>query len=114
MRSSFLSNQNYSFKNRKDSLQTHAVLLIILLELEISGVVVQKIHKKKTKIGCFYCFSEEFLSKNDFEAVLTTYCCYDYDVSDSEIAEKIAIDQKDDHKSSLWVIDCCINQLYHQ
>ena len=29
-------------------------------------------------------FSEEFLGKNDVEAVLATLCCYDYDVTASE------------------------------
>ena len=28
--------------------------------------------------------SYDFLSENDFEAVLTTFCCYDYGVNSSE------------------------------
>ena len=39
-------------------------------------------------------FSEEFLGKNDVEAVLATLCCYDYDVTASETVEKIVTDQK--------------------
>ena len=31
---------------------------------------------KTAKSGGFY---EELVSENDFEAVLTTFCCYDYD-----------------------------------
>ena len=29
-------------------------------------------------------FSEEFLNKNDVEAVLATSCCYEYGANDSE------------------------------
>ena len=39
-------------------------------------------------------FCEEFLSKNDFEAVLATFCCYEYGVNASEAAQKMAADQK--------------------
>ena len=39
-------------------------------------------------------FCEEFLSKNDFEAVLATFCCYEYGVNASEAAQKMATDQK--------------------
>ena len=35
-------------------------------------------------------FSEEFLSKNDSEAVFATFCCYDYSVNVSEAVEKVA------------------------
>ena len=49
-------------------------------------------------------FSEDFLSEDDFEAVLATFCCYDYGANSSEAVEKIATDQKDYHKSSLGVI----------
>ena len=63
----------HSHKKQKDSLETRAVLLIILLELEISGVAVQSIHRKTAENGNF---CEELLSENDFEAVLATFCCY--------------------------------------
>ena len=36
-------------KKRKDTLETWAVLLIFLLELEISGVAVQGIHQNSEK-----------------------------------------------------------------
>ena len=36
-------------KKRKDSLETRAALLIFLLDLEISGVAVQSIHKNSEK-----------------------------------------------------------------
>ena len=65
---------NHSHKKRKDSLETRTVLLIFFLELEISGVAVQGIHQT-AKNGDF-CF--ELPSKNDFEAVLVTFCCYDH------------------------------------
>ena len=45
----------HSYKKRKDSLETRAVLLIISLELEISGVAVQSIHEN-AKRGCFSHF----------------------------------------------------------
>ena len=38
-----LNNTSYSDKKQKDSLETRAVLLISLLELEIFGVTVQRI-----------------------------------------------------------------------
>ena len=40
---------NHSRKKRKDSLETRAVLLILSLELEISGVAVQSIHQNNAK-----------------------------------------------------------------
>ena len=55
------------------------------------------------KNGGFY---EELLSKNDFEAVLATFCCYDYGANASEALQKIATDQKDYHKWSSCVIVC--------
>ena len=39
-------------------------------------------------------FCEELLSENDFEAVLTTFCCYDHVANASEAVQKIAADQK--------------------
>ena len=40
---------NHSHKKRKNNLETRPVLLIFLLELEISGVAVQSIHQKSKK-----------------------------------------------------------------
>ena len=54
----------YSHKKQKDSLETRAVLLIFSFELEIFGVAVQRNPKNGD-------FSEELLSENNFEAVLT-------------------------------------------
>ena len=39
----------YSHKKWKDSLETRAVLLIISLQLEISGVAIQSIHQNSKK-----------------------------------------------------------------
>ena len=47
---------------------------------------------------------EDFLSEDDFGAVLVTFCCYDYGTNSSETVEEIATDQKDYHKSSLGII----------
>ena len=49
---------------------------------------------KTAEYGCFHCFNEKFLIENDFEAVLVTFCCYDYGANASEVVEKIASDQK--------------------
>ena len=54
-------------------------------------------------------FSDEILSKNDFETVLVTFCCYDYGVKTSK--GKITTDQKDSQKCSLCVIVCCIPKI---
>ena len=51
---------------------------------------------KTAKNGGFY---EELVSENDFEAVLTTFCCYDYDANASQAAQKIVADQKDYHNA---------------
>ena len=40
---------SFSHKKREYSLKTRAMLLIILLELEISAVAVQSIHKNTEK-----------------------------------------------------------------
>ena len=37
-------------------------------------------------------FSEEFLSEKDVEAVLATFCCYDYGANAYETVEKIVTD----------------------
>ena len=77
---------HHGHKKQKNSLETQVVLLIFLLELEISGVAaVQRIHKT-AKNGSF---SEELLSENDFEAVLANFCCYDYGANTYEALQKI-------------------------
>ena len=45
-------------------------------------------------------FSDDFLSGNDFEAVLAIFCCHGYGANSSE---KIGTDEKDYHKCSLRV-----------
>ena len=37
-------------------------------------------------------FSEDFLSGDDFETALATFCCYDYGANSSNAVEKIATD----------------------
>ena len=87
----------HGHKKLKDSLEARAVLLIFSLELEESGVAVQKIHESSKKWWLY----EELLSENDFEAVLATLCCYDYGANASEAVQKIATDQKDYQKCVL-------------
>ena len=57
-------------------------------------------------------FCEELLSKNDFEAVLATFCYYDNGAKDSEAIQKIATDQKEYRKCSSCVTICCIAKIY--
>ena len=101
----------HNHKKWKDSLKTRATLLIFSLELEISRIGRTRNTSKQRKMAdftVFHCCFEEFLSENDFEAVLDTFSCYDYGANASEAVEKIATDQKDDQKCSLCVIVCCI------
>ena len=84
------------------------MLLIFLLKLEICWVTVQGIQQKMAS------FSEDFLHENDFGAVLATLCCYDYRINASEAVQNIVIDQKDYHKSSLYVAVRCKAKAYHQ
>ena len=44
--------------------------------------------------------SGDFLSEDDFEAVLATLCCCDYGTKSSEAVQKIATDYQDYCKSS--------------
>ena len=90
----------HSHRSRKGGLETRAVLLIFSLEFEISGVAVQRIHQNSEKWRLY----EELLSENDFEALLTTFCCYGYGSKASEAVQKIATDQKDYHKCSSRVL----------
>ena len=57
----------------ESSLEIRAVLLIFLLELEIFGVVYRE-----------YIKTAQW---NNFEAVLTTFCCYDYGDNASEAVQ---------------------------
>ena len=54
----------------------------------------------------------ELLSENYFEAVLATFCCYEYGANDFETAQKIATDQKVYHNCSSRVIICWIAKVY--
>ena len=83
-------------------------MLIFLLELEISGVATEIIHQSSKK--CSFC--ESLLNENDFEAVLATFCCYDYGVNASEAVQEIATNQKDYRKCSSCVIVCWIAKIY--
>ena len=75
---------------------------MFLRELKISGVAAQRMHQNSEK--CWLC--EELVSENDFEAVLATFCYYDYGAKASEAVQKIATDQKEYHKCSFCVIIC--------
>ena len=47
-------------------------------------------YKEYTKTAKNGDFCEELLNENDFEAVLVTFCCYDYGANVSEAVQKIA------------------------
>ena len=51
-------------------------------------------------------FCEDLLGENDFEAVLSPLCCYNYGANAPEVDQKIATDQKDYHKCFLCVAVC--------
>ena len=55
---------------------------------------------------------EELLSETDFEANLTTFCCYSYGANAFEAVQKISTDQKDYRKCSSCVIVCWIARIY--
>ena len=55
--------------------------------------------------------SENFLSEDKFEDVLTTFYCYG---NTSEAVKKIATSRKDYHKSSLGIIVLYIAKAHHQ
>ena len=57
-------------------------------------------------------FCWELLSKNDFKAVLVTFCCYEHGFKASEEVQKIATDQKEYRKCSLCVVICWIAKIY--
>ena len=80
----------HSNKKRNNSLETQAVLLIFLLELEISGVVLQSMHQSSKKWKLL-----PLLSKNEFKTILATFCYYDQGAKASEEFQKIATDHKE-------------------
>ena len=76
--------------------------MILLPELEISGVAVQSI-QQTVKSGDL---CEELLSENDFETVKATFGCYDHGAKASEAVQKFATDQKEYCKCPSCVIIC--------
>ena len=59
-------------------------------------------------------FIKEFLSGDDFGAVLAVFCCYDYELNAFEVIERIAANEKNNDKCSLCAVVCCIAAVYHQ
>ena len=51
-------------------------------------------------------FARNCSVKNDFEANLATFCCYNHRVKVFEEVQKIATDEKEYRKCSLCVIIC--------
>ena len=98
---------NHGHEKRKDSRKKWAVLLIFLLELEISSVSVQRIHQNSRN----WWLCEELLSENDFYAVLATFCCHNYGANISEALQKIATDQKVYLKCSSCAVVCRIAKI---
>ena len=52
------------------------------------------------------------LNKNDFDVVLSTFCCYDHGGNASEVVQKIAADQNEYHKCSSCVVICWLAKIY--
>ena len=86
----------YSHKKKKHGLYCR----YFRLSLKYLGWLYRE-HIKTVKNGGF---CEELLSENHFEAVLATFCCYEYGGNASEAVQKIAADQKDYPKCSSCVI----------
>ena len=59
-------------------------------------------------------FVSNYLDENHFEAVLLTFCCYDYGAHAFEAVQKISTNQKDYHKCSLCVIVYWIAKYMYQ
>ena len=99
--------RHHSHKKRKDNLETPAVLLIFLLELEILGPKYlgwpYRAYIKTVKFGDF---CEELLSESDFEVVLTTFCCRDHGIKASDVVQRIATDQREYRKCSSCITQC--------
>ena len=68
--------------------------------LEVSGVAVQRIHQNSETWWLLWGMAEW----NDFEAILATFCCYEYSANASEEVQKITTDQKGYSKCSSCVI----------
>ena len=73
--------------------------MLFSFELIISRVAGEKIQQNSENSG----FCKELVSEYDFEAVLISFCCYDYSDKASEAVQKMATDQKDYHKCSSCV-----------
>ena len=69
-------------------------------------------YKKYIKTAKNGDFCEELLSEKDFEAVLATFCCYEYGANASEAVQNISTEQKDYHKRSSCVIVCLVATTY--
>ena len=59
-------------------------------------------------------FCEELLSENDFETILSTFCCYHHGARASEAVLKIATDQKEYRKRYScviiwWITKICLS-----
>ena len=76
--------------------------MMFSLEVEIFGLATQIIYQNSGK----WWNCEELLCENDFQSVLTTLWCYDYDANTSEAVRNVAKDQKDYHNCSSCVIVC--------
>ena len=96
--------RNHSHKKRKDNRagNTGRIVKYFCLNLKYLGWP----YREYIKTAKYVAFCEELLCENDFEAVLATFCCYDYGANASEAVQIIATDQKDYHKCSYCVIVC--------
>ena len=61
------------------------------------GIFLYKVHE-------LLLITLQLLSKNDFETILATFCCYDHGAKASEAVQKIGTDKKEYRKCSLCVM----------
>ena len=83
-----------SHKKWKNSQETRDALLIFLVK-HIRWSCREYIKKEENGSFC-----EELLGKNDFEAILATFCCDEYGPNPSEAVQKISADKKNYQKCS--------------
>ena len=82
-----LNSWHHSHEKQKGSLETKVVFVdIFAWTWNIWGSPYRKYIKTVKNGG----FCEEWLSENDFEAVLVNFCCYDYGANASEAVQKIS------------------------
>ena len=95
----YLNSWDPSHKKKRDSLETQVILFDIFAWTWNTWWWLYWEYIKTAKNGTFFC--EELLSENDFEAVLDSFCCYDYDTNASKAVQVISTRTLDLYANSL-------------